>query len=57
MSATTTAYVCLAGAGLVGLILALVAVREARRDGLAWAVLLVNLVTGVGALAMLLLRH
>ena len=56
-SAMTTAYACLAGAGLAGALLALVAVRQARRDKLAWAVLLVNLVTGGGALAILLLRR
>ncbi len=56
-SAMTVAYVSLACAGLVGLILALVAVRQARRDRLAWAVLLVNVVTGGGALVLLLLRR
>ncbi|HEX9107979.1 MAG TPA: hypothetical protein VF832_12140 [Longimicrobiales bacterium] len=55
-SAMTTAYVCLAGAGIAGLVLAVVAVRQARRDRLAWAVLLVNLVTGGGALVLLFLR-
>ncbi len=54
---STVAYMCLACAGLVGVILTLVAVRQARRDRLAWAVLAVNVVTGAGALALLLLRR